>query len=108
MKLWNTLYYISCEKHIFISTPEEKESQSQGDNKDDCIEDDDVGEIRSSGRDPTILAGSDDHVLEVWLATKKWENKLGNCKYYSFSFQISYREQRDFISLFDLFVSEKY
>lgn len=71
-----SLYFIQYihlinENYFYLfSTPEEKESQGEGDNKDESIEDDDVGQIRSSSHDVTILAGPDDHVLEVGLATK--------------------------------------
>ena len=72
------IYTSTIEWLLLLSKPEEKESQGQGDNKDDYIEDDDVGKIGRSGHDHALLSGSDDHVLEVWLATKVGQKKIAN------------------------------
>ena len=74
------IYTSTIEWLLLLSKPEEKESQGQGDNKDDYIEDDNVGEIGRSGHDHALLSGSDDHVLEVWLTAKVGQKKVS--KYY--------------------------
>ena len=77
---YKMIYTSTIEWLLLLSKPEEKESQGQGDNKDDYIEDDDVGEIGRSGHDHALLSGSDDHVLEVWLTAKVGQKKVS--KYY--------------------------